>query len=105
VKMQPAEEKPPVRAYRQEADPELAPQKIVVLDADHNSTRQTIVQPDLALLRQDVTMPNIVAWTATAMAIPVPPVAARHELLELPAAAPPWVAPAQPALPPHPNQF
>jgi TonB family protein len=102
VRMQPAEETP-VRAYQQEADPELAPQKIVVLNADHNSTRQTIVQPDLTLLRQDVPMPNIVAWTLTA--IPGPPVAARHQLMELPAAAPQLVAPAQQALQHNANQL
>src|SRR5262249_26111180 len=58
---------------------------------------------DLTLLRQDVPMPNIVAWTMTA--IPGPPVAARRELMELPAAAPQLVAPAQQALQHNANQL
>lgn len=95
------ENKPPLRSYQQEADPERAPQQIVSLNADHNSTRQTIIQPDPMLLRHDVPMPNIVAWTA----IPGPPLAARHPLTELPAAAPQVVAPAQQALEHSSNQL
>jgi len=101
VHMQPAEEKPPLRPYQQEADPELAPQKIVSLNVDHDSTRQTIIQANPNLLRQDVPMPNIVAWTA----IPGAPVAARHPLTELPAAAPQVVAPVQQALVHNTNQL
>src|SRR5262249_14393176 len=49
---------------------------------------------DPTLLRQDVPMPNIVAWTA----VPGAPLAAQHPLTELPSAAPEVVAPAQEAL-------
>jgi TonB family protein len=82
----------PVREHAQKADPELSPQKIVSLNVDHTSTRQTIIQPDLKLLQHDVPLPNLVAWTR----VPIAPVAARRPALDLP--APEVAAPAQPAV-------
>jgi TonB family protein len=98
----------PVRNYEQSADPEYSPQKIISVNPDHNSTRQTIVQPDPVLLQHDVPLPNLMAWT------PIPgtaPLAARHLFAGLPASAAQVVAPPQEAatsrlvfpLPPQPE--
>src|SRR5260370_20797386 len=85
------QDKPPVRRTAQKADPEYSPQKIVSLNAEHNSTRQTIIQSDPAILHQDVPLPNLVAWTP----IPGAPVASRHPLVDLPMTTPQVAAPAQ----------
>src|SRR5436305_15332026 len=45
VNTQKAKPEPPRRMRSQKADPELAPQEIVVTNENHISTRQTIVQP------------------------------------------------------------
>jgi TonB family protein len=85
------QDKPPIRRIAHKADPEYSPQKIVSLNAEHDSTRQTIIQPDPNLLRQDVPLPNIVAMTP----VPGAPVAARHRIEQLPAGVPQIVPPAQ----------
>lgn len=88
-----AEEKPqpPRRRLARKADPEYAPQEIVSVQVDHNSIRQTIVNPIRPkILKQDIPLPNIVAWT------PIPseaPVAPNHLLRQLPVTAPPVVPP------------
>jgi TonB family protein len=89
------EDEVPVRNQAQSADPEYSPQKIISLNADHNSTRQTIIQPDPALLQHDVPLPNLMAWT------PIPgtaPMAAHHLLPDVPVSAAQVVAPPQEAL-------
>jgi TonB family protein len=94
VKPQANQPEPPIRRQAQKADPEYSPQKIVSLHVDHDSTRQTIIQPDPRLLHQDVPMPNLAVWTP----IPSAPSVAAHRspaLLEMPA-APEVVAPAPP---------
>src|SRR5579864_6592390 len=82
---------PPKRRVAQKADPEYAPQEIISVHANHNSIRQTIVNPvNPKLLQQDTPLPNIVAWN------PVPstaPVAPNHPLRQLPVEAPPVVPP------------
>jgi protein TonB len=84
---------PPVRRHAQKADPELAPQEIVSIHDQHNSLRQTIMNPVTPkLLPNDTPLPNIVAWT------PVPsiaPVAPRRALTQLPIQTPTVVPPAQ----------
>ncbi|HEY6253659.1 MAG TPA: TonB family protein [Candidatus Angelobacter sp.] len=82
---------PPKRRVAQKADPEYAPQEIVSVHVDHNSTRQTIVNPlNPKLLKQDTPLPNIVAWTA----VPSPaPVAPNHPMRQLPLNTPPVVPP------------
>src|SRR5579864_6872151 len=84
---------PPKRRVAQKADPEYAPQEIISVHANHNSIRQTIVNPvNPKLLQQDTPLPNIVAWTA----IPSPaPVAPKHQLQQLPVTAPPVVPPVE----------
>jgi TonB family protein len=95
VKPQASQPESPIRRQAWKADPEYSPQKIVSLHVDHDSTRQTIIQPDPRLLQQDVPLPNLMAWTPIPSA---PPVAAHRSraLLDMPA-APDVVAPAQPA--------
>jgi TonB family protein len=83
----------PVRRRGQKADPVLSPQRIVSINVGHTSIRQTVtIQPDLKLLQRDVPLPNLVAWTP----VPVAPIAARRQTLELP--APQVAPPAQPAI-------
>jgi TonB family protein len=92
VKPQAEQQEPPVRKEARTADPEYSPQKIVSLNVDHRSTRQNIVQPDPNLLRQDVAIPNIIAWTPVPIA---PPETVHQRLLDLPSGAPVVVPPAQ----------
>jgi TonB family protein len=75
---------PPRRARAQKADPELAPQEIVVTNENHISTRQTIVQPSTLVLKQDTPLPNLIASTA----IPGAPVAMNHPMQVLPVNVP-----------------
>ncbi len=84
----------PLRPRAQKADPEYSPQRIVSLNVDHTSRRQTIIQPDLKALQSDAPMPNIVAWTAA----PMPPVATRRPSLDLPSGAPVVAPPAEGAI-------
>jgi TonB family protein len=87
-----ARPQPPRRARPQKADPELAPQEIVVTNENHISTRQTIVQPSPVFLKQDVPLPNLIASTP----IPGAPMAMNHPMQVLPVNVPQIVAPAQP---------
>lgn len=82
----------PVRQRTQKADPVVSPQRIVSINVDHTSTRQTIIQPDLKLLQHDVPLPNLVAWTP----LPVAPIVAQRRTLDLP--APEVAPPAQPTV-------
>ncbi len=83
---------PPRRERRQKADPEFAPQEIVVTNENHISTRQTIVQPSNLVLKQDVPLPNLIASTG----IPGAPVAMNHPMQMLPINVPQIAEPAQP---------
>ena len=82
---------PPRRPKPQKADPEFAPQEIVVTNENHISTRQTIVQPKPVFLKQDVPLPNLIASTA----IPGAPIAMHRPLPVLPVNVPQVVSPAQ----------
>jgi TonB family protein len=75
---------PPRRAKSQKADPEFAPQEIVVTNENHLSTHQTIVQPSPVFLKQDVPLPNLIASTT----IPGAPVAMHRPLQILPVNVP-----------------
>jgi TonB family protein len=92
VNTQKAKPEPPRRARPQKADPELAPQEIVVTNENHISTRQTIVQPGSLTLKQDVPMPNLIASTA----VPGAPMAMNHPMQVLPVNVPQIAEPAQP---------
>jgi TonB family protein len=90
-------DEPPAREHAQKADPEYSAQRILSLHPDHNSTQQTIIQPDLTLLQRDLPLPNLAAWSA--LQLPgAAPVATRHPLMDLPPSAAPVVAPPQPTL-------
>jgi TonB family protein len=97
VNNQKAKPEPPRRARPQKADPEYAPQEIVVTHENHISTRQTIVQPSTLTVKQDVPLPNLIASTV----IPGAPVAMNHPVQTLPVMVPQIMAP-QIAEPPQP---
>jgi TonB family protein len=81
----------PTRRQPQIADPEFSPQQIISINPDHISTRQTIVQADPNILRQDVRLPNLVIATV----FPGAPMAMSHPLQILPVNVPQVVPPAQ----------
>src|SRR6476661_7809209 len=83
---------PPRRARPQKADPEFAPQEIVVTNENHISTRQVIVQPSQLVVMQDRPLPNLIASTG----IPGAPVAMNHPMQVLPVNVPQIAEPAQP---------
>jgi TonB family protein len=85
-----AKPEPPRRARPQKADPEFAPQEIIVTNENHISTRQAIVQPSSVLLKQEIPLPNLVASTT----IPGAPVAMNHPMQLLPVNVPQIAAPA-----------
>lgn len=88
-----AKPQPPRRARPQKADPELAPQEIVVTNENHISTRQTIVQPSPQFLKQDVPLPNLIASTQ----VPGAPMAMNHPMQVLPVNVP-QIAPPAPSV-------
>lgn len=89
----PNKPEPPRRRVAQKADPEYAPQEIISVHVNHQSIRQTIVNPvSPKLLSQDIPLPNIVAWTPPPAIAPVAP---NHPLRQLPLTAPPVVPPAE----------
>lgn len=92
VNSKPQKKTAPVREHAQKADPAYAPQEIISIQPDHNSTQQTIIQPTLKILNQDVVLPNMVIWTP----IPSPaPVAPRTMMTQfVPSGAPQVVPPA-----------
>ena len=92
VNTQKAKPEPPRRARPQKADPEFAPQEIVVTNENHISTRQTIVQPSTFVVKQDTPLPNLVASTA----VPNAPIAMNHPMQVLPVNVPQIAEPAQP---------
>jgi TonB family protein len=81
----------PLRERTQTADPVLSAQKIVTLNEDRSSTRQSIMGADPRLLQNDVPLPNVLAWTP----VPMAPLATRHALRDLPANRPEVAPPAQ----------
>src|SRR6478672_4729896 len=87
-----ARPEPPRRARPQKADPEFAPQEIVVTNENHISTRQVIVQPSQLVVMQDRPLPNLIASTG----IPGAPVAMNHPMQVLPVNVPQVAEPAQP---------
>jgi TonB family protein len=93
INSQPA---PPMRSRAQKADPGYSPQEIVSLQPDHNSTQQTVIQPELNILNHDVPLPNMMIGTP--VPVPAPTAAAKRLVMpSLPEAAPPVAAPAEEA--------
>jgi TonB family protein len=86
----------PQRLRPQKADPEHAPQEIVVINENRISTRQIVIQPNAqpkpVFLKQDIPLPNLIASTT----VPGAPMATNHPLPVLPVNTPQVVPPAQP---------
>jgi len=92
VNTQKAKPEPARRVRPQKADPELAPQEIVVTNENHISTRQVIVQPSQLVVKQDTPLPNLIASTG----VPGAPIAMNHPMQVLPVNVPQIAEPAQP---------
>jgi TonB family protein len=102
---QPLEYLPPLDTRRsdpapyQPADPELSRQPIISLPPEADNRLQTIVAPPAVKLKNDMALPNIVAWSENSaqrpqLAIPAPPVVMASERTRLtPEVASPVVAP------------
>lgn len=87
---------PTMRGRSQKADPAYSPQEIVSLQPGHNSTQQTVIQPEPNILNQDIPLPNMMIWTP--VPVPAPTAAAKRLVMpSLPEAAPPVAAPAEEA--------
>ena len=69
------------------ADPEFSKQPIISVPAEHNSRAQTLVTPPKVNLKEDVALPNIVAWSNKAqtpqLAIPPAPLATAADIQRL----------------------
>src|SRR6266852_4390954 len=74
----------PPRRQPHIADPAFSPQQIIATNPDHISTRQTIVQANPNILRQDVRLPNLMVATA----FPGAPMAMNHPIQVLPVNVP-----------------
>ena len=67
---------PPINSRRrisyhaQKGQPAYAKQDIISVPSDPDNTQQTIVTPPKLKLNHDVPMPNIVAWSPNAVAVP-----------------------------------
>lgn len=59
----------PARATR--GEPEHAAQPVISVPPEADNTTQTIVTPPSLRLKQDVPLPNVVAWQAVAPAVPI----------------------------------
>jgi len=73
--------------------PKLAKQEILSIPPEPDNNHQTIVTPPNVKLRQDVRLPNIVAWTAVPAAQPIAASARSASQLKVPQIAPEVVGP------------
>lgn len=93
VYYQPSEYLPPIdtrgpaTAAPAKADPEFAPQAIISVPAEADNREQTIVTPPKVKLKQNVRLPNIVAWSddrqKPLLAIPAAPLTPASEITRL----------------------
>jgi TonB family protein len=101
----PAEYLPPLDtratedAQPRKAHPEFSKQAIISVPPEHDNRTQTIVTPPKIRLKQDVALPNIVAWSDTPqkpqLAIPAVPLTPAAEIQRLAPALNSVVAPPQ----------
>jgi len=89
---------PPLNTMREpqvarHGDPKYAKQEIISVPREADNTRQTIVTPPDIKLKQDVAVPNIVAWSHTAVPVPLAATARTAAELRIPEIAPNVVAP------------
>ncbi|MGE5726199.1 MAG: TonB family protein [Acidobacteriota bacterium] len=88
----PAINTPAPRAQLQRrADPAYAPQEIISVPPEADNRTQTIVTPPNVKLAQEMSVPNLVAWTRSPGPVPVP--GSLNSKLVLPAIAAPVVPP------------
>ncbi len=80
------------RASRR-GDPKYAKQEIISVPREADNTRQTIVTPPDIKLKQDVAVPNIVAWSHTAVAVPLAATARTAAEMKIPELSSEVVAP------------
>ncbi len=96
----PAEYLPPLDTGRAKAsqpvkgEPTHAPQPIISVPPEADNHTQTIVTPPDVKLRQDVPLPNMVAWSPKSVAVPMEATARSAANLRIPALTPQVVAPA-----------
>ncbi len=95
----PLDTRAPEDAQPRKADPEFSKQAIISVPPEHDSRTQTIVTPPKIRLKQDVALPNIVAWSDTPqrpqLAIPPVPLTPAAEIQRLAPALNSVVAPPQ----------
>ena len=95
----PLDTRAPEDALPRKADPEFSKQTIISVPREHDSRAQTIVTPPKIRLKQDVALPNIVAWSDTPLkpqlAIPPVPLTPAAEIQRLAPALNSVVAPPQ----------
>jgi len=81
-----------IRAARH-GDPKFAKQEIISVPREADNTRQTIVTPPDIKLKQDVPVPNIVAWTHAPVPVPLAATARSAAEMRIPEIANTVVAP------------
>lgn len=83
----PLDTRPPSSAKPERADPEFAPQPIISVPPESDNRSQTIVAPPKIKLKQEIAMPNIVAWSDAQpkpqLYIPATPVIPASEITRL----------------------
>ena len=81
-------------AQPQKGQPAFAPQPIISVPPEADNHTQTIVTPPDIKLKQDVPLPNIVAWSHTPVAVPMAATNRTTTELKIPSLTPQVVAPA-----------
>ncbi len=87
-------EEPTPARQEEKGNPKLAKQRIISVPPAPDNFRQTIVTPSQIKLPNDVSMPNLVAWTPIPSAVPEAAVTRTLSQTKLPAITPDVVAPA-----------
>ncbi|HZQ70594.1 MAG TPA: energy transducer TonB [Terriglobales bacterium] len=83
----------PASRTSRRGDPKYAKQEIISVPREADNTHQTIVTPPDIKLKQDVPMPNIVAWSHTPVAVPLAATAKTAADMKIPEIALNVVAP------------
>lgn len=84
----------PRKSVAHKGDPVKAAQPILSVPPEADNPKQTIVTPPKIQLKQDVPVPNVVAWSPTTPAVPLSATARPTADLKLPALSTEVVAPA-----------
>lgn len=84
----------PHKTVAHKGDPVRAPQPILSVPPEADNPKQTIVTPPKIPLKQDVPVPNVVAWSPTAPTVPLAATARRAADLKMPELSEQVVAPA-----------